>query len=62
MAMIKSKRLTSKRGITLPKDFCEYVGLQPGEAVDLMVDDQTGEYISVSTLPFADFAATAQRL
>jgi transcriptional pleiotropic regulator of transition state genes len=43
MAMIKSKRLTSKRGITLPKDFCEYVGLQPGEAVDLMVDDQTGD-------------------
>ena len=31
MAMIKSKRLTSKRGITLPKDLCEYVGMQPGE-------------------------------
>ena len=43
MAMIKSKRLTSKRGITLPKDFCEYVGLQPGEAVDLTVDDKTGD-------------------
>lgn len=43
MAMIKSKRLTSKRGITLPKDLCEYVGMQPGEAVDLIVDNQTGE-------------------
>lgn len=43
MAMIKSKRLTSKRGITLPKDLCEYVGMQPGEAVDLIADNQTGE-------------------
>lgn len=43
MSMIKSKRLTSKRGITLPKDLCEYVGMQPGEAVDLIVDNQTGE-------------------
>lgn len=43
MAMIKSKRLTSKRGIALPKDLCEYVGMQPGEAVDLIVDNQTGE-------------------
>ncbi len=33
--MLKSKRLTSKRGITLPKDLCEYVGLSGGEAVDI---------------------------
>ena len=43
MSMIKSKRLTSKRGITLPKELFEYVVMQPGEAVDLIVDNQTGE-------------------
>lgn len=55
MAMIKSKRLTSKRGITLPKDFCEYVGLQPGEAVDLMVDDQTGDVHIRKHIPVCRF-------
>ena len=32
MAMLKSKRLTAKRNVCLPKDLCEYAGLTPGEA------------------------------
>lgn len=37
--MLKSKRLTSKRSITLPKDLCEYAGYTGGEAVDISVQD-----------------------
>lgn len=43
MAMLKSKRITAKRYVCLPKDLCEYAGLTPGEAIDLTVDDNTGE-------------------
>lgn len=39
MSMTKSKRLTSKRGITLPKDLCNYVGLDAGESIEITAND-----------------------
>lgn len=42
--MIKHKRLTSKSGITIPKDLRHRVGYTPGMAVDLVA---TGEGVLV---------------
>lgn len=39
MAILKHKKLTSKRGISLNKDICAFVGLQPGDPVDVIAQD-----------------------
>lgn len=39
MAILKHKKLTSKRGISLNKDICAFVGLQPGDPVDVTAQD-----------------------
>lgn len=39
MSMVKSKRLTKSRSVTLPKDLCEYSGFAPGEAIDITVNE-----------------------
>ena len=39
MAISKSKRLSSKRGVTLPKDICAYAGMDGGESVDITAMD-----------------------
>ena len=38
---MKQKKLTSKAGITIPKDYREKVGLLPGQAVDISVEGTT---------------------
>ena len=35
---MKQKKLTSKAGITIPKDYREITGLLPGQAVDISVE------------------------
>ena len=39
MAMMRSKRLSSKRAITLPKDLCNHVGFDAGETIDITAND-----------------------
>ena len=39
MAILKHKKLTSKRGISLNKDICAFVCLQPGDPVDVTAQD-----------------------
>lgn len=38
--MIKHKKLTSKAGITLPKDMRHDAGMAPGMAVDMITTDE----------------------
>lgn len=37
--VLKHKKLTSKRGISLNKDICAFVGLQGGDPVDVTAQD-----------------------
>ena len=39
MAMMRSKRLSSKRAITLPKALCNHVGFDAGETIDITAND-----------------------
>lgn len=39
MAILKNKKLTSKRGISLNKDICAFAGLQGGDPVDVTAQD-----------------------
>ncbi len=39
MGVLKHKKLTSKRGVSLTKDICAYVGLDGGDPVDIAAED-----------------------
>lgn len=39
MAISKYKKLTAKRGISLNKDICAFAGLQGGDPVDVIAED-----------------------
>lgn len=39
MAVLKHKKLTSKRGVSLTKDICAFVGLDGGDPVDIVAED-----------------------
>lgn len=58
--MIKHKKLTSKNGITLPKDLREEVGLDAGMAVD--VESRNGEIVIRKHAPICRFCGGIQRV
>ena len=39
MAIIRNKGLTTKRGVSLNKDICAYSGLDAGNPVDVIAED-----------------------
>lgn len=39
MAILRNKKLTSKRGVSLNKDICAYAGLNAGDSVDVIAED-----------------------
>lgn len=39
MGILKFKKLTAKRNVTLPKDVCAYSGLSGGEPIDVEACD-----------------------
>lgn len=39
MGVLKHKKLTSKRGVSLTKDICAYAGLEGGDPVDIAAED-----------------------
>ena len=39
MAILRNKKLTSKRGVNLNKDICAYAGLNAGDSVDVIAED-----------------------
>ncbi len=39
MAVLKHKKLTSKRGVSLTKDICVFAGLEGGDPVDIIAED-----------------------
>lgn len=51
--MVKHKKLTSKNGITIPKDLREDVGFYPGMAVD--VESNNGEIVIRKHVPICKF-------
>lgn len=56
--MIKHKKLTSKNGITIPKDLREDVGLDAGMAVD--VESRNGEIVIKKHAPICRFCGGIQ--
>ena len=39
MAIIRNKKLTAKRGVSLNKDICAFSGLNAGDPVDIIAED-----------------------
>ncbi len=39
MAVLKHKKLTSKRNVNLTKNICAFVGLEGGDPVDIAAED-----------------------
>lgn len=39
MAVLKHKKLTSRRGVSLTKDICAFAGLESGDPVDIIAED-----------------------
>ncbi len=39
MAVLKHKKLTSKRSVSLTKDICVFAGLEGGDPVDIIAED-----------------------
>lgn len=56
--MLKHKKLTSKNGITLPKDLREEVGLDAGMAVD--IESRNGEIVIRKHAPICRFCNEIQ--
>lgn len=56
--MLKHKKLTSKNGITIPKDLREDVGLDAGMAVD--IESRNGEIVIKKHTPICKFCKSIQ--
>lgn len=39
MAILRNKKLTAKRGVSLNKDICAFAGLNAGDPVDVIAED-----------------------
>lgn len=39
MSILRNKKLTAKRGVSLNKDICAYAGLNAGDPVDVIAED-----------------------
>lgn len=39
MAVLRNKKLTAKRGVSLNKDICAFAGLNAGDPVDVIAED-----------------------
>lgn len=39
MAILRNKKLTAKRGVSLNKDICAFAGLNAGDSVDVIAED-----------------------
>lgn len=39
MAILRNKKLTAKRGVCLNKDICAFAGLNAGDPVDVIAED-----------------------
>lgn len=58
--MVKHKKLTSKNGITIPKDLREEAGFYPGMAVD--VETNNGEIIIRKHVPICKFCGALEKV
>ncbi|MDE7281585.1 MAG: hypothetical protein K2N36_07590 [Ruminiclostridium sp.] len=54
MAILRNKKLTTKRGVCLNKDICAYAGLSAGDPVDVIADD-SGSVIILKHSPKCRF-------